>query len=633
MNLTKVFSRALVAGLAILLLAGCNGSGKQAGTAAPAKSLDEADLSVLTAKNHPRLFLNATDLKTIRKSLKKNPLLANLHTQMMEQAGQYGLAEEPLVYKKDASNKRILHISGMAITRIASAAYAYRMTGDKKYLEHAEKDLNDVCSFPDWNPSHYLDTGEMSLAVAIGYDWLYDVLSPETKKLIEDRLQHYAFDTAEGQGFYKGVRNWNQVCNGGLVSGALAIWETDPERCKAMLAKSIESNKGALHGSYYPDGAFPEGSSYWGYGTMFQCIMIAAVQSCLGSDLGMSDSEGFDKTADYMLQTIGTSSQVFNYSDCGKRLGTNTPMWYFAQRFDKPYVLFFEKDALENHRYVGNRSLFLALSSAARLDISEIPTPTEHFYHADGLTPVAMMRTGWDKEDLYLGIKGGKARDSHSHMDASNFVFDAYGYRWADDYGQPPYSRLESFFQSIGKGEGDLWKMTQDSQRWDLFAYNNKQHNVITINDSKFDVDGFCPITATEDGPDRLGASLDLTPLYFGNVASAVRTATIVDKAYLEVKDELKGGAKPAHARWTLVTYGKPEIGTDGIVLTQGDVKMKLQASGAKVSYTSWPTDAASMGLDGKDFVDLVEGSYIVGFEFDLPKNAGLTLVTTLKKL
>ena len=175
--------------------------------------------------------------------------------------------------------------------------------------------------------------------------------------------------------------------------------------------------------------------------------------------------------------------------------------------------------------------------------------------------------------------------------------------------------------------------MTQDSQRWDLFAYNNKQHNVITINDSKFDVDGFCPVTATEDTPERMGATLDLTPVYFGNVASAVRTAAIVDKAYLEVKDELKAGTKPAHIRWTLVTYGKPEIGPDGIILSQGEVKMKLQASGAKVNYTSWPTDAASMGLDGKDFVDLVEGSYIVGFEFDLPKNAGITLVTTLKKL
>ena len=53
MRLAKIIVRSLAAGAAILLLAGCNGSGKQAGTAAPAKNLDEADLSVLTAQKSP----------------------------------------------------------------------------------------------------------------------------------------------------------------------------------------------------------------------------------------------------------------------------------------------------------------------------------------------------------------------------------------------------------------------------------------------------------------------------------------------------------------------------------------------------------------------------------------------------
>ena len=175
--------------------------------------------------------------------------------------------------------------------------------------------------------------------------------------------------------------------------------------------------------------------------------------------------------------------------------------------------------------------------------------------------------------------------------------------------------------------------MSQTSQRWDLFAYNNKQHNTITVNDSKFDVKGFCEITEAVDQDGVMGATVDITPVYSGQIASAVRTASIIDKSYLEVKDALKGGAKPAHIRWTLLTYGKPEITPEGIILSQGDVKMKLEASGVKVSYTSWPTDAASMGLDGKDFVKLVENSYIVGYEFDLPKNAEVSLVTTLKKI
>ena len=33
-----------------------------------------------------------------------------------------------------------------------------------------------VSRFTDWNPTHFLDVGEMVMALAIGYDWLYDSL-------------------------------------------------------------------------------------------------------------------------------------------------------------------------------------------------------------------------------------------------------------------------------------------------------------------------------------------------------------------------------------------------------------------------------------------------------------------------
>ena len=130
-----------------------------------------------------------------------------------------------------------------------------------------------------------------------------------------------------------------------------------------------------------------------------------------------------------------------------------------------------------------------------------------------------------------------------------------------------------------------------------------------------------------------MSATFDLTSCYFGNVQSAVRTAAIVDNAYLEIKDDLKGGAKPASVRWTFITKAKPEITADGIVLSQGDVKMKLHAEGAAVTYKSWPTDAKSLGLAGEEIAPTVEGSYVVGYELPLQKNAEVNLVTTLKKI
>ena len=59
-----------------------------------------------------------------------------------------GMNATALTYKLDASNKRILDVSRDALLRIFTCAYAYRMTGNPKYLTKAETDMNAVCNFP-----------------------------------------------------------------------------------------------------------------------------------------------------------------------------------------------------------------------------------------------------------------------------------------------------------------------------------------------------------------------------------------------------------------------------------------------------------------------------------------------------
>ncbi len=71
---------------------------------------------------------------------------------------------------------------------------------------------------PRLESTHYLDIGEMALAVAIGLDWLYNDLQPETRQMAQTALENYAFKTAidptySGQ-FIEATTNWNQVCNG-----------------------------------------------------------------------------------------------------------------------------------------------------------------------------------------------------------------------------------------------------------------------------------------------------------------------------------------------------------------------------------------------------------------------------------
>lgn len=163
-------------------------------------------------------------------------------------------------------------------------------------------------------------------------------------------MQEYAFQPAEDKvwnlNFYESGSNWNQVCNCGMVCGALAIYETCPARAAALIEKSIDSNLNILLEMYAPDGNYPEGYSYWGYGTTFECLMMALLDSTVGTDNGLSASPGFSRTGNYMLHMIGRNGS-FNYSDNGSAAYTELPMWYFADKLGDVSLLHYELRMLD----------------------------------------------------------------------------------------------------------------------------------------------------------------------------------------------------------------------------------------------------------------------------------------------
>ena len=54
------------------------------------------------------------------------------------------------------------------------------------------------------------------MAMAIGYDWTYPTLSPESRKTISRAIIEKGLNTSldnQYNGFLKVSNNWNQVCN------------------------------------------------------------------------------------------------------------------------------------------------------------------------------------------------------------------------------------------------------------------------------------------------------------------------------------------------------------------------------------------------------------------------------------
>lgn len=600
------------------------------------------DYPKLTAGNHPRLFLDNQEFEAMKSLIGSgtSAYLSDLHNIIMEICRRDAMKDTPLEYKLDASDKRLLHVSRDALTRIFFCAYAYRYTGERIYLEYAEKAIRTVCRFKDWNAGkHFLDTGEMAAAVAIGYDWLYDALGEDTKRMAEKAFVDYAVNPARkkkgGAKFYRMTNNWNQVCNAGIVCGCLAMYETFPERARELIEISVESNRKAMNKMYPPDGNYPEGPGYWGYGSTFEVLMLSALESCVDTDFGLSETKGFSDTGRYVLYSYGATGKFYNYSDCGEYGAPSIALWYFADRFHSPDVLYNEIRLMRQGRYLnlGQESRLLPLMTAFAKNIPQdgIRAP-KGVYSGNGITPVAMFHTDWtfSESDVYLGVKGGGAGAQHSHMDAGSFVFDAEGVRWAKELPNPSYTSLEGPMIKLG---GSLWRMEQNSLRWRAFAYNNRQHSTLTVNDKDHISGGFTRITKVIEKRGKSGAVIDLTPALAGELSKATRTVEVVKSKDLVVTDKVKAlDGKPAAVRWTLVTNGAPEMTGDGIRLTIGDKVrfLRSDAKGARIEYKVWSADPKDYDSPLKEYERPVPGTYIVGFTATVPSGGRALFRTVL---
>lgn len=522
------------------------------------------------AMSHPRLILSESQMNNLEVLLKSDSSMMDLNSYIIKESEN--IKNLPtLEYKK--KGRRLLEVSNEALKRIFYLSYAYRLSNDKSFADKAIQEMLNICSFQDWNESHFLDTAEMTMAVAIGYDWLYDILTSDEKMKISNAIFDKAFAyVLDGRGpFYlRASNNWNSVCNSGMLHGAIAIMEANPEIATKIVESCMDSNPRALK-SYQPDGGFPEGYAYWGYGTTFQVMLMDLLESVLGYE--SEDAQAFLNTGKFVQYMEAPSGNSFNFSDCGPSVSGKIPMWWFAWKTGDHSLIYSSSKYLDgiNYKFSEKRLLPLVLVYASRLnDIkSSLPTPKAVLFQ--GKTPVYIYRGGWDKnDDTYLAVKGGSASTSHAHADAGSFVYEFGGERWAMDFGSQDYYPLE-------KDGVDLWNMNQDSQRWDIMRMRNDCHNTLTIDSLRHNVKAKADILETFDTDSRKGVVVDMTTT-LGNVKRAHRAVFLDEYDCLHIIDSISTGGEPIELMWVMVTEADAEI------ISQNEIR--LSKNGKTLSMT-----------------------------------------------
>jgi hypothetical protein len=527
---------------------------------------------------HPRLLASPDDWIRLRRHVREDTASARIFATLQKKADEL-LTVLPV--ERVVIGRRLLKTSRDALERISLLSLVACIGGDDRYARRAIAEMLQAAGFSDWNPSHYLDTAEMSLALAIGYDWLHDHLSQDEKDTIATALRDKGIApslTEPEQWFIRGTNNWNQVCHAGLSAAAISIADREPDLCRRILQRAVDNLPYAA-GSYAPDGAYVEGPMYWNYGTLFHTVLAAALQRFLGSTCGVDSYPGFAASAEYVTQMTTPSGAFYPYADCRMTRHLLIPLFWFARQFKRPDWLATElaqidecMESYETGDYDDSNYRLLALALLWRdpkITDSQDSQAPRHWL-GRGPMPVAVHRSAFQEPlALYAAIKGGSPALSHAHMDVGSFLLQSDGVVWAKDFGMQEYHSLES----IGI---NLWDRDEKGTRWTIFRLGPEGHNILRFNGAPQVVAGNAQFVRFHAEGSTPHSVLDLSPVYAGQAERVQRGLMILENRAILIQDEWTAGEQGVAVTWQMITEAEVSVSSREITLSQQGKTLRL---------------------------------------------------------
>ncbi|MCR5484286.1 MAG: heparinase II/III family protein [Clostridiales bacterium] len=533
----------------------------------------------VAGSEHPYLFVTKEQFATVtaeQKAQTFTPYTNALHQYALQNADDLVTSDSfmPMPYVLDEEDS-ILPISREVFSRIVILGYAWKTTGDKRYAARAWQELENVCNYPDWCPSHFLATAEMALAVATGFDWLFDYLTPDQKNLLAEKTYTYAIKPALSKNYIKNwftwsKNNWNSICYSGIGIACMAFADRYPNEAAKFLAMCFRNMPIAFE-NFTPDGVYIEGPGYADSGMNAIVYFVAAAQNFFGTDFGMSEIDGFRQLGRFPVLITGPAG-TFNFGD-NKNYSVYSPAlhWYAStykspliasyQMLDMPgaYTMNLSNTTERNDagkRYALSNLWFDRTLDTQSADFSNEPK-TVYLKSDCGQNLVLMRGEYADPNATFAGIKGGYNYINHGDLDIGTFVFDALGERWAEELGPGRYDAPDYFVDLPAGG------------RWKNYCKRAEGQNTLVINPNLTTEDQyalaagrFTAFSATADGGT---CTLDMSEAYRMNGAAKVQRKFTLSEQYskLEIRDNICC-IIPSEVYWFMHTKAEIEISADG---------------------------------------------------------------------
>ena len=555
---------------------------------------------------HPRLIADSEDFLCIAEEVKSDPVKAEWYSKVIYTANS--ILNQPLVEYK-ISDGRLLDTANAALLRMQYLGFAYQITKDTKYSSRGIKELEAICAFPDWHPEHYLDTGTLASAAAIGYDWLYEAMTETQRRDIAQKAQEYALDSAEmaydGNASFNSFwvsteTNWGIVCNGGIANLALATGEYNTDSAMAVLSKALRAIEYPWY-RFAPDGAWYEGTDYWSYLLTHLSLFMSSYESAMGEAFG-KNFMGLDKFAQFQIQFTGPDGLANNFHDADEAVIQSEGQFYLAELYGDISLMKYRIGFMEEYNIKPAVMDIIWCHAGLSGDMTYTNLSIDDYFRE---TEFVSMRGGWNNDDSWISFHGGDSDNAHDHIDPGTFVFCIGGVRWAVDIGKEPLSYLDdSQNPAVQAGYNSYY----------FYRRKGEGHNIVVINpDDKLEINqsAYAKAAKPVSTPDGSYSYIDLSEAYKDDVYSYKRGYKLTDsRRTFTIRDEIEL-KKTSELHWYMHTKGDIEIIDNNTAIISQDGKKLL------MRFTTNQQDYSLHSAEAK--------SSITALQFENSENTGIT--------
>lgn len=459
------------------------------------------------ANTHPRVYFTEKELDTLRTKA-HGPEREWWQEQLRHLRALQGPPPPPPAEERRAQNDVAL--------AIAEAAFAYKIERDPRYLAAAKLYMDAAVSYDVWGysfskPNVDLAAGHLLYGMGVGYDLLYNDLTPAEREKYRKKIARqgqllYEFFAPRPGRSWAYSQNHTFIPMAGLAVAAYAVYDEVPEAKQwAALSRAIYSK---VLATYSKDGYYYEGFEYWIFATPWIIHYLDAQKHATGEDLfGQSGLKQTHLYAAYSLtpggQTVFDFGDVYAGPTTRAKTGDDYKRSHPGGHFESNYNLLYDlASRYHDSEIQGVADWMKGMGHTSQEEwwtlvwrdpeLASKPSTQLQPWHWFRDHDVVFWRSGWDANATAVAFKCGPPEghsaaalirtmpdwhieEGHAHPDVNSFILWAHGQYLTGDsgYAGVPKTIEHNTLLVDGRGQGNEGK---GHDAWAGFPYEQMNH-------------------------------------------------------------------------------------------------------------------------------------------------------------